>query len=99
MQVEEARNKYSETSTKMYNSVLDAHAKAKDLEETLKDLTKEVQGLVKEKAALENRRTEAITKHTELELDVKDLQEKIYGNNRATAIVMDNDSMYQFILF
>ncbi|KAK4607282.1 hypothetical protein RGQ29_001196 [Quercus rubra] len=82
-EVEEARNKYSETSTKMYNSVLDAHEKAKDLEETLKDLTKEVQGLVKEKEALENRRTEAITKHTELELDVKDLQEKIYGNNRA----------------
>lgn len=87
MQVEEARNKYSETSTKMYNSVLDAHAKAKDLEETLKDLTKEVQGLVKEKEALENRRTEAITKHTELELDVKDLQEKIYGNNRAKVLL------------
>ena len=99
MQVEEARNKYSETSTKMYNSVLDAHAKAKDLEETLKDLTKEVQGLVKEKEALENQRTEAITKHTELELDVKDLQEKIYGNNQAKVVLWINDSIYQFILY
>ncbi|KAB1226909.1 Structural maintenance of chromosomes protein 3 [Morella rubra] len=81
--VEEARNKVSETSTKMYNSVLDAHEKSKDLEETLKDLTKEVQGLTKEKEAVEKRRTEAIKKHTELELDVKDLQEKMAGNNRA----------------
>uniref|UniRef100_A0A2N9FHJ9 Uncharacterized protein n=1 Tax=Fagus sylvatica TaxID=28930 RepID=A0A2N9FHJ9_FAGSY len=53
------------------------------LEETLKDLTKEVQGLVKEKEAVEKRRTEAIKKHTELELDVNDLQERISGNNRA----------------
>ncbi|XP_062171710.1 structural maintenance of chromosomes protein 3 [Alnus glutinosa] len=83
VEVEEARNKVSETSAKMYNSVLDAHEKSKDLEETLKDLTKEVQGLIKEKEAVEKRRTEAIKKHTELELDVKDLQEKIYGNNRA----------------
>lgn len=83
VEVEEARNKYSETSAKMYNSVLDANEKAKDLEETLKDLTKEVQGLVKEKEAVEKRRTEAIKKHTELELDVKDLQERISGNNRA----------------
>lgn len=82
-EIEEARNKVSETSAKMYNSVLDAHEKYKDLEETLKDLTKEVQGLIKEKEAVEKRRTEAIKKHTELELDVKDVQEKIYGNNRA----------------
>lgn len=82
-EVEEARNKVSETSAKMYNSVLDAHEKSKDLEETLKDLTKEVQGLIKEKEAVEKRRTETIKKHTELELDVKDLQEKISGNNRA----------------
>ncbi|XP_059430650.1 structural maintenance of chromosomes protein 3 [Corylus avellana] len=82
-EVEEARNKVSETSAKMYNSVLDAHEKSKDLEETLKDLTKEVQGLIKEKEAVEKRRTEAIKKHTELELDVKDLQEKMYGSNRA----------------
>jgi structural maintenance of chromosome 3 (chondroitin sulfate proteoglycan 6) len=70
----------------MYNSVLDAHEKSEDLEETLKDLTKEVQGLIKEKEAVEKRRTEAIKKHTELELDVKDLQEKIYGNNRAKVL-------------
>lgn len=86
MQVEDARNKVSETSTKMYNSVLDAHEKSKDLDKILKDLTKELQALSKEKEAIEKRRTEAIKKHTELELDVKDLQEKISGNFRAKVI-------------
>lgn len=87
IQVEDARNKGSELSTKMYNSVLDSHEKSKDLDKTLKDLTKELQALNKEKEAIEKRRTEAIKKHTELELDVKDLQEKISGNIRAKVIV------------
>ncbi|XP_062026353.1 structural maintenance of chromosomes protein 3-like isoform X2 [Rosa rugosa] len=82
-EVEDDRNKVSETSTRMYNSVLDAHEKSKDLDKALKDLTKELQALNKEKEAVEKRRTEAIKKHTELELDVKDLQEKISGNIRA----------------
>lgn len=80
IQVEEARTKVSETSTKMYNSVLDAHEKAKDLDDTFKNLTKEVQNLSKENEALEAQQTEAIKKQTELELDMKDLQEKISGN-------------------
>ncbi|XP_021892678.1 LOW QUALITY PROTEIN: structural maintenance of chromosomes protein 3 [Carica papaya] len=79
-EVEEARTKVSETSTKMYNSVLDAHEKAKDLDDTFKNLTKEVQNLSKENEALEAQQTEAIKKQTELELDMKDLQEKISGN-------------------
>lgn len=83
LEVDEARAKVSETSTKMYNSVLDAHERSKDFDKKLKELTKEIQGLVKEKEAVEKRRTEAIKKHTELELDVKDLEEKISGNMRA----------------
>lgn len=82
-EVEQARNKVSETSAKMYNSVLDAHERSKDLDKMLKDLTKEVQGLNKEKEAVEKRQTEAIKKQTELELDVKDLQERISGNAQA----------------
>nr|XP_024928084.2 structural maintenance of chromosomes protein 3 [Ziziphus jujuba var. spinosa] len=82
-EVEEARTKVSETSAKMYNSVLDAHEKSKDLDKTMKDLTKEVQALNKEKEVVENQRTEAIKKHTELELDMKDLKEKMSGNIRA----------------
>ncbi|KAF2317507.1 hypothetical protein GH714_023669 [Hevea brasiliensis] len=82
-EVEEARNKVSETSAKMYNSVLDSHERSKDLDKMLKDLTKEVQGLNKEKELVEKRQTEAIKKQTELELDVKDLQERISGNVQA----------------
>eukprot|EP00257_Ricinus_communis_P021631 XP_015581164.1 structural maintenance of chromosomes protein 3 isoform X2 [Ricinus communis] len=82
-EVEEARNRVSETSAKMYNDVLDAHERSKDLEKMLKDLTKEVQGLNKEKEVVEKRQTEAIKKQTELELDVKDMQERISGNAQA----------------
>ncbi|KGN54455.2 structural maintenance of chromosomes protein 3 isoform X1 [Cucumis sativus] len=83
LEVDEARAKVSETSTKMYNSVLDAHERSKDFDKKLKELTKEIQGLVKEKEAVEKRRTEVIKRRTELELDVKDLEEKISGNTRA----------------
>ncbi len=67
------------------------------LEETLKDLTKEVQGLVNEKEAVEKRRTEAIKKHTELELDVNDLQERISGNNRAKVLLWPMATIFLFI--
>ncbi|XP_057441576.1 structural maintenance of chromosomes protein 3-like [Lotus japonicus] len=83
IEIEEARNKVSETSSKMYNDVLDAHEKSKDLENTLKDVTKELHNFNKEKEVIDKRRKEALKKHTELELDVKDLQEKISGNIRA----------------
>lgn len=82
-ELEESRNQVSEKSTKMYNSVLDAHEKSKELDKTFKDLTKEVQSLSKEKEVIENQRTEAIKKHAQVELDDRDLQEKISGNMRA----------------
>ncbi|KAI3409501.1 uncharacterized protein J3R85_019248 [Psidium guajava] len=82
-EIEEARSKVSDTSIKSYNSSLDAREKSKELDEKLKELTKAVNGLSKEREAAEQRRTEAVKKHTELELDVKDLQEKISGIIRA----------------
>ncbi|KAI9116787.1 hypothetical protein K1719_012153 [Acacia pycnantha] len=82
-EIEEARAKVSELSTKKYNDVLDANERSRDLENTLKDITKELQSLNKEKEIMEKRRTEALKKHTELELDAKDLQEKMSGNIRA----------------
>ncbi|KAL2510973.1 Structural maintenance of chromosomes protein 3 [Abeliophyllum distichum] len=82
-EIEEARNKVSETSTKMYNSVLDSREKFKVLEKSLKDLGKEVQILSKEKEAIEKQRTEVIKKRAKLELDDKDLKEKITGNTKA----------------
>jgi structural maintenance of chromosome 3 (chondroitin sulfate proteoglycan 6) len=82
-EVEEARHNVSEKSTKMYNTVLDAHEKSKELDKTFKDLTKEVQILGKEKEAIENQRKAAIKKHAQLELDDKDLKERISGDMRA----------------
>lgn len=85
-QIEQARTKVSEVSAKKYNEVLDAHEKSKDLENTLKDITKEHQNFIKEKEVIEKRRTKALKKYTELELDVKDLQEKISGNKHAKVL-------------
>ncbi|CAM8970304.1 unnamed protein product [Rhodiola kirilowii] len=82
-EVEEARTKVSEKSAQMYNSVLDAHEKSKDLEKIFKELTKELQILNKEKEAVEKRKTEAMKKCTQLELDNKDIEERISLNKRA----------------
>lgn len=83
VEVDEARNRISEASMKLYNQVLDSHEEAKGLDKTYKDLTKEVQSLNREKESVEKQRTEAIKKHTQIELDDKDLQEKIFGNIKA----------------
>ncbi|KAH8483814.1 hypothetical protein H0E87_028289, partial [Populus deltoides] len=61
----------------LQREIQDAHEESKDLEKVLKDLTKEVQEFSREKEEAERRQTEAIKKQTELELDVKDLQERI----------------------
>ncbi|CAI9105898.1 OLC1v1004922C1 [Oldenlandia corymbosa var. corymbosa] len=83
IEIENSRNRVSEKSNKMYNSVLDAHEKSKELERDHKDLTKEIQILAKEKEAVEKQRTEAIQQRAKLELDEKDLQDKISANKKA----------------
>lgn len=70
----------------MYNTVLEAHEMSKELDKLYKDLTKEVQILSKEKEAVDKQRTEAIKKRAKLELDEKDLQEKISVNLKAKVI-------------
>ncbi|XP_010521617.1 PREDICTED: structural maintenance of chromosomes protein 3 [Tarenaya hassleriana] len=82
-QVEVARTKASEESTKMYDRVLKAQEDAKSLDGSLKELTKELQTLNKEKETVEARQTEAMKKKTKLELDVKDSQERKSGNVQA----------------
>nr|KJB55535.1 hypothetical protein B456_009G081300 [Gossypium raimondii] len=67
----------------MYNAVLDSHERFKDLDKKSKDLMKELQGLNKDKEALETKQAEAIKKQTALELDVKDLEERMSGNMQA----------------
>ncbi|GMI92285.1 TITAN7, STRUCTURAL MAINTENANCE OF CHROMOSOMES 3 [Hibiscus trionum] len=82
-EVEEARTKVSEKSSERYNAVLDSHERLKDLDKMSKDLTKELQGLNKDKEALEVQQAEAIKNQTALELDVKDLEERMSGNMQA----------------
>ncbi|CAL9234462.1 unnamed protein product, partial [Arabidopsis halleri] len=79
-QVEVARTKASEESTRMYDRVEKAQDDSKSLDESLKELTKELQMLYKEKETVEVQQTEAIEKKTKLELDVKDYQDRITGN-------------------
>ncbi|CAN4100724.1 unnamed protein product [Withania somnifera] len=70
-ELHDARQKLNENSTKMYESVLEAHEKSKELEK------------FKEKEAVEKQRTEAIRKRAKLDLDYKDLQEKMSTNIKA----------------
>ena len=67
--------------------MLDAHEKSKDLENTLKDVNKELRNFNKEKEVIEKRRTEALEMHIELDLDVKELQEKISRNIQAKVLL------------
>ncbi|XP_010473108.1 PREDICTED: structural maintenance of chromosomes protein 3 [Camelina sativa] len=89
-QVEVARTKASEESTKMYDRVEKAQDDSKSLDESLKGLTKELQTLYKEKETVEAQQNEAIQKKTKLELDVKDFQDRITGN-----IQSKNDALEQ----
>ena len=83
MQIEEARKKVSEKSTSMHNQILDAHENLKSLEKEFKVLTKNIQGLHKDKELVEKRRNEALKMRAQIELDLKDLEERIYGDVRA----------------
>ncbi|XP_041992976.1 structural maintenance of chromosomes protein 3-like isoform X3 [Salvia splendens] len=81
--IDEDRYRVSEKSATMYNSVSDAHEKCKELDKLLKELSKEAQILSREKEAVEKQKKEAIKKRAKLELDYKDYDDKIRGNNRA----------------
>ncbi|PWA77306.1 RecF/RecN/SMC [Artemisia annua] len=82
-EVDEERNAISEELVRKYNSSVDDEEEVKKLDKLYKDLTREVQGLSREKETIEKQRTEAIKKHTAVELDVTDIEEKIIGSRRA----------------
>ena len=98
-QIEDARNRGSEASTKLHNSLSDAQEKAEELDRLYKDLTKEVQILSKEKEAMDKQRTEAIQKRAKLELDDNDLQERISTNIKAKVRKLDNVLCYNCLEF
>ncbi|KAL2642026.1 hypothetical protein R1flu_009613 [Riccia fluitans] len=76
-EIEEARAKVSEKSTNMHNTVQDSHEQLKTFEKELKTLTKDLQGSLKEKEAAERRKTEALKTYAKVELDVKDVEDRI----------------------
>ncbi|KAL0741024.1 hypothetical protein Bca4012_082537 [Brassica carinata] len=94
-QVEVARTKASEESTKMYDRVEKAQDESRSLDESLKGLTKELQTLNKEKEAVEARKTEAIKKKTKLELDENDFKERIAGNIQSKNDALEQLSMVE----
>ncbi|KAG0461192.1 hypothetical protein HPP92_021489 [Vanilla planifolia] len=82
-EIEDSRNKVSEKSTSMHNKIIKNHDKLKELEKDYKAYTKAIQGLNKDKEVIEKRRTEALKVRTQLELDLKDIEERISGDIRA----------------
>ncbi|KAI3775947.1 hypothetical protein L1987_45707 [Smallanthus sonchifolius] len=82
-EVDEERNAISEELIRKYNSSVEEEEEVKKLDKLFKDLTREVQGLSREKEAIEKQRTKAIKMHTEIELDVTDLEERIMATSRA----------------
>lgn len=94
-QVEVARTKASEESTKMYDRVEKAQDESRSLDESLKGLTKELQTLNKEKETVEARKTEAIKKKTKLELDENDFKERIAGNIQSKNDALEQLSMVE----
>ncbi|KAI3723900.1 hypothetical protein L2E82_35662 [Cichorium intybus] len=65
------------------NSSVEQEEELEKLDKLFKDLAREVQDLTREKQTIEKQRTVAVKKHTEVELDVKDLEEKIIGSSKA----------------
>ncbi|XP_074570435.1 structural maintenance of chromosomes protein 3 [Curcuma longa] len=82
-EIEESRNKVSEKSTNMHNRVLEAHENLKLLEKQSKILTKELQSFNKEKEEIEKKRTEALKMHTQIELDLRDVEERLASDIRS----------------
>lgn len=83
VEVDEERNAISEELVRKYNASVEEEEEVKKLDKSFKDLTREVQGLTREKQTIEKQRTVAVKKLTEVELDVKDLEEKIIGSSKS----------------
>ncbi|KAL8144070.1 hypothetical protein V2J09_017102 [Rumex salicifolius] len=76
-ELEDARARVSEKSTDMYNSVLESQERFKDLDKEFKRLKKDLQEKIKEKEETEKQRKKAIKSRTQLELDSRDINDKI----------------------
>ncbi|KAI7745683.1 hypothetical protein M8C21_011025, partial [Ambrosia artemisiifolia] len=82
-EVDEERNAISEELIRKHSASVDEEEEVRKLEKLIKDLTRDIQGLSQEKEAIEKQHTKAIKKQTGVELDVKDLEERITATSRA----------------
>ncbi|KAJ7531678.1 hypothetical protein O6H91_14G053900 [Diphasiastrum complanatum] len=81
-EIEDARTKVSEKSANMHNSVLESHEQLKTIEKELKVLNKELQASIKEKEVAERQKTESIKTYAKVELDVRDVEDRIKSEAR-----------------
>ncbi|XP_072993969.1 structural maintenance of chromosomes protein 3 [Typha latifolia] len=82
-EIEENRRKISEKMTSADNEVVDVREKIKSLEKEFKVSTKGIHDLREKKEGTEKRRTEALKMHAQIELDLRDLEERISGEVRS----------------
>eukprot|EP00850_Spirogloea_muscicola_P019286 SM000187S03903 [mRNA] locus=s187:97887:106614:- [translate_table: standard] len=97
-EVNEARARVSAKSADVDNTVREAHEKLKEIEKELKALQKAAHLLEEENEHAELSRTQAIESSSSIELDVKDLQEKLQLEQKAKAeMETELDSLRQEI--
>ncbi|KAL7611996.1 hypothetical protein Lser_V15G05589 [Lactuca serriola] len=82
-EVNKERHVISEELVRYSKSSVEEEEELEKLDKSFKDLTREVQGLTRDKQTIEKQQTVAVKKHTEVDLDVKELEEKIVGSTKA----------------
>ena len=82
----------------LQREIQDAYEEFRDLEKVLKDLTKEIQEFNREKEEAEKRQIEAIKNLTELEVDRKDLRERISGHIQAKVSNSNKEKNANYLL-
>lgn len=87
MQVNKERHVISEELVRYSKSSVEEEEELEKLDKSFKDLTREVQGLTRDKQTIEKQQTVAVKKHTEVDLDVKELEEKIVGSTKAKVLL------------
>eukprot|EP00850_Spirogloea_muscicola_P014975 SM000111S18798 [mRNA] locus=s111:204108:212996:+ [translate_table: standard] len=97
-EVDEARARVSAKSADIDNTVREAHEKLKEIEKELKALQKAAHALEEENEHAELKRTQAIESSSSIELDVKELQERLQLEQKAKAeMKTELDSLHQEI--
>lgn len=84
------------------NEVVDVREKIKSLEKEIKGSAKGMHDLREKKEGIEKKRTEALKVHAQVELDLRDVEERISGEVRAKVCLIgfnlfDVNLLFSFI--